>query len=83
MLVDVTTPEAGSAIDNVAGEPDVQYSSEAASASVSWKDFYDPESGVESYIIEYLRKHQGAKNNLIYRFETKKLRLIINQYLKQ
>ena len=60
MLVDATSPEAGSAIDNVAEKHDVQYSSEAATASVSWKNFYDPESGVESYIIEYLRTYKGA-----------------------
>ena len=43
--------------DGFPGEPDIEFSSEPALAAVEWKDFYDPESSIDHYLVSYLRKH--------------------------
>ena len=59
VLVDITEPIAGRVKDGLPNEPDTEFSSEAAMASVSWDGFYDPESGIDRYITTFIRKHDS------------------------
>ena len=59
VLVDVTAPVQGSVKDSPADKPTIQFSSEAAVASASWTGFFDPESGIEGYVVTFLRTFRG------------------------
>lgn len=51
LLVDVTPPVAGSIADGSDVAHDVNYTSETATVTASWADFYDRESGVRDYTV--------------------------------
>ena len=50
-MVDITEPLSGWVHDGQVPTEDIEYSSQAASVYSHWGDFYDPESGIDEYIV--------------------------------
>ncbi|XP_070206105.1 uncharacterized protein [Littorina saxatilis] len=51
LLVDITSPVSGIVSDGNDVMHDVNYTSETATVTTSWIDFYDPESGLADYTL--------------------------------
>ena len=49
--MDLTEPEAGWVQDGIVRGEDITYSAEAASVYSNWGDYFDPESGIDSYTV--------------------------------
>lgn len=51
MIVDITPPVPGYAVDGSDLSKDISFSSETATKLVTWDNFTDPESGIEKYSV--------------------------------
>ena len=51
VLVDTTPPVPGTVADGSDVSRDINYTSETATITTSWADFYDPESGLADYTL--------------------------------
>ena len=49
--MDITEPEAGWVNDGIVRDEDITYSAEAASLYSNWGDYFDPESGIDTYKV--------------------------------
>lgn len=55
--VDLTKPKKGMVADGMLPMfADLRYSSSKATVQAQWKDFYDPESGIQEYDVQVSRK---------------------------
>ena len=60
-MIDVTPPTSGQVSDGDNVTDDVDYTSEAASVTSSWRDFHDWESGVQEYSMAVIVNDQLEK----------------------
>ncbi|XP_013400547.1 uncharacterized protein LOC106166509 [Lingula anatina] len=51
ILIDLTTPVAGWAVDGLNLNQNIDFSAETATVSSAWDGFYDPESGIDHYEV--------------------------------
>ena len=61
--MDTTPPEPGTVKDGLEGEENIVFSSKVAEAIASWKGFRDPESDIQQYVVNILRKSHGKMNS--------------------
>ena len=61
VLVDVTPPIPGTVSDGSDVIHDVNYTSETATVTTSWADFYDLESGLADYTVSVMVNKEVAK----------------------
>ena len=59
VYVDTTPPLKGIVSDGIDPNTDIRYTSEPATVASTWKEFSDPESGIQSYVIDVYRKTGG------------------------
>ena len=61
VLVDVTPPVSGTVSDGSDVTHDVDYTSETATVTTSWADFYDLESGLADYTVSVMVNDEVEK----------------------
>ncbi|VDI54125.1 Hypothetical predicted protein [Mytilus galloprovincialis] len=63
VTVDLTEPESGEVIDGVqSGFIDLQFSPSTAKVGAQWKDYHDPESGIQQYGVQVEVSNNNTKD---------------------